>query len=154
VLQWHKHVWKFFEQCINIKFLVKLKKTATKTCPLLEEVYKESRVLKGHISKWHKQCSEEWGNVHRDSLLGQSITVKADERVGHLVWTDWRMIIRIIAKELGMDISGYQIFTITLKVKRVMLWWCDKTWPVSNDYTRRSLHRSFRYNSSGTKISF
>jgi hypothetical protein len=49
-----------------------LKKTATKTYTLLVEVYKESGVLKGQVSEWYKQFSEERENVHGDSLLGQS----------------------------------------------------------------------------------
>jgi hypothetical protein len=42
-------------------------KTATKTYTLLEELYKESGVLKGQVSEWHKQFSEERENVHDDS---------------------------------------------------------------------------------------
>jgi hypothetical protein len=48
----------YFEPCINLKYLLKLKKVATKSYRLLGEVYGESAVSKDEF-KWHDFQKEE-----------------------------------------------------------------------------------------------
>jgi hypothetical protein len=42
------------EQRVNIKFLVKLKKSATETCQLLTEAYGEECMSRACAFEWHK----------------------------------------------------------------------------------------------------
>jgi hypothetical protein len=43
------------EQRVNIKFLVKLKKSATETFQLLTEAYGEDCISRARIFEWHKR---------------------------------------------------------------------------------------------------
>jgi hypothetical protein len=42
------------EQRVNIKFLVKFKKSATETFQLLTEAYSEDCMSRAHVFEWHK----------------------------------------------------------------------------------------------------
>jgi hypothetical protein len=46
------------EQRVNIKFLVKLKKSATETFQLLTEAYGEDCISRARAFEWHKRFSE------------------------------------------------------------------------------------------------
>ena len=46
------------EQGVNIKFLIKLKKSATKTFQLFTEVYGENGMSHTRVFEWHKRFSE------------------------------------------------------------------------------------------------
>jgi hypothetical protein len=46
------------EQQVNVKFLVKMMKTATETFNLLHEAYRENNLPRSHASEWHKRFSE------------------------------------------------------------------------------------------------
>ncbi|GFW45305.1 hypothetical protein TNCV_4734121 [Trichonephila clavipes] len=56
---------------INIKFLVKLKKSATKTFQILTEVYGDETLSSAHVFKWYKRHS------------GGRVSVKDDEPAAH-----------------------------------------------------------------------
>jgi hypothetical protein len=43
------------EQRTNIKFLAKLKKTATKMYQLLREVYREDALSRARVFEWHRR---------------------------------------------------------------------------------------------------
>jgi hypothetical protein len=43
------------EQRTNIKFLSKLKKTATKTYQLLREVYRDDTLSRANVFEWHRR---------------------------------------------------------------------------------------------------
>jgi hypothetical protein len=45
------------EQRVNIKFLVKLKKSATETLQLLAEAYGEECMSRARVFEWHKRFS-------------------------------------------------------------------------------------------------
>jgi hypothetical protein len=45
-------------EAVNIKFLVKLKKTATETFDLLCEVYGENTLSRARVFQWHNRFSE------------------------------------------------------------------------------------------------
>jgi len=59
------------EQQVNIKFLVKLKKSATGTFQLLTEAYDEDCMSRARVSEWHKRFSED-----RESLKDESCEVQ------------------------------------------------------------------------------
>jgi len=56
---------------VNIRFLVKLKKSATETFQLLAEAYGEDCMSRARVFEWHKRFSE-----GRESM-------KDDDRPGH-----------------------------------------------------------------------
>jgi hypothetical protein len=51
---------------INIKFLVKLKKSATETFQLLTEAYGEDCMSRARVFEWHKRFSEGRESVKDD----------------------------------------------------------------------------------------
>ena len=46
------------EQRINVKFLVKLKKTSTECYKLLKEAYGENSLSRARVFEWYKRFSE------------------------------------------------------------------------------------------------
>jgi hypothetical protein len=63
------------EQRVNIKFLVKLKKSATETFQLLTEAYGEECMSHARLSEWHKRFSEGRESVKDDDRPGRPRTV-------------------------------------------------------------------------------
>jgi len=55
------------EQGVNIKFLVKMKKSVMKTFQLLTEAYSADCVSRAYMFEWHKRFSE-----GRESLIQSS----------------------------------------------------------------------------------
>jgi hypothetical protein len=55
---------------VNIKFLVKLKKSATETFQLLTEAYGEDRMSRARAFEWHKRFSESRESVKDDDRPG------------------------------------------------------------------------------------
>ena len=51
---------------VNIKFLVKLKKSATETFQLLTEAYGEDYMSRARVFEWHKRFSEGRESVKDD----------------------------------------------------------------------------------------
>jgi hypothetical protein len=54
------------EQRVNIKFLVKLKKSATETFQLLTEAYGEECMSRARVFEWHKRFLEGRESVKDD----------------------------------------------------------------------------------------
>ncbi|GFG30570.1 hypothetical protein Cfor_10488 [Coptotermes formosanus] len=121
---------KKIEQRINIKFLVKLKKTATETVYLLREAYGEDALSKSRVFEWHKRFSEGRENVEDDERSGRPVTMKTDEnveRVRTLLRTDRRLGLRKIAEKLHMSKETVrQILTSDLYMQKVCASVTDK----------------------------
>ena len=58
------------EQRVNIRFLVKLKKSATETFLLLTEAYGEDCVSRARVFQWHKRFLEGRERVKDDDRSG------------------------------------------------------------------------------------
>jgi hypothetical protein len=56
---------------VNIKFLVKLKKSATETSQLLTEAYGEDCMSRARVFEWHKRFSEGRESVKDDDRPGR-----------------------------------------------------------------------------------
>jgi hypothetical protein len=54
------------EQRVNVKFLVKLKKSATETFQVLTEAYGEDCISRARVSEWNKRFSEGRESVKDD----------------------------------------------------------------------------------------
>ena len=94
------------EQRINIKFCVKLGKTATETLKMLRDVYEDSSMSRTRVSEWHKRFVEGREDVEDDPKSGRPCTSITDtniEKVRQFVRIDRRLTIRVITDEVGMD---------------------------------------------------
>ena len=94
------------EQRINLKFLVKLRKTLTECFKLLPEVYGEDVMSGTQIFEWHKRFEKGREEVEDDPKMGQPSTTRIDEnitRVKHLVRSDRRLTVRMISDELSLN---------------------------------------------------
>jgi hypothetical protein len=63
------------EQRVNIKFLVKLKKSATEAFQLLTEAYGEDCMSRARVFEWHERFSEGRESVKGDDRPGRPRTV-------------------------------------------------------------------------------
>jgi hypothetical protein len=66
------------EQRANIKFLAKLKKTATETYQLLCEVYGEDTLSRARVFEWHRRFLGGREDVEDDKRSGRPVTMKTD----------------------------------------------------------------------------
>jgi hypothetical protein len=66
---------------VNIKFLVKLKKSAMKTFQLLTEAYGEDCMSCACMFEWHKQFSEGKESLKGDDHPGRPSTAVTDDNI-------------------------------------------------------------------------
>ena len=114
---------KTIEQRINIKFCVKLGKTATETLKMLRDVYGDSSMSRTRVFEWHKRFVEGREDVEDDPKSGRPCTSTTDtniEKVRQLVRSDRRLTIRVIANEVGMDKETVRTILVdTLGMRKV-----------------------------------
>ena len=97
---------KNLEQRINIKFCVKIGKSASETLALLTVAYGEYAMKKSSVFEWHRQFKEGLEDVQDDSRSGQSKTQGTNanvDRVRTLVCSNRRLGVRVIAGGLNMN---------------------------------------------------
>jgi hypothetical protein len=66
-------------QRINIKFCVKIVKSANETLALLTVTYVECAMKKSNVFEWHRQFKEGRENMQDDPKSGQPKTQRTDE---------------------------------------------------------------------------
>ena len=94
------------EQQINLKFLVKPRKTPTECFKLLKKVYGEDVILRMQSFEWHKCFEKGHEEVEDDPKTGQPSTMRTDEnitRVKQLVRSDHRSTVQMISNELSLN---------------------------------------------------
>lgn len=92
------------EQRINLKFLVKLKKSATECYQLLKEVFGDNTMSRTCVFEWHRRFSEGREEVEDDERPGRPVTSRTEEKiqkVSEIVRKDRRLSIRMIADTLS-----------------------------------------------------
>jgi hypothetical protein len=72
---------KNLEQWINIKFCVKIGKSASETLALLTVVYGEYAIKKSSVFEWHRWFKEGREHVQDDPRSGQPKTQRKDANV-------------------------------------------------------------------------
>ena len=111
------------EQRNNIKFCVKLGKTATETLKMLRGVYGDSSMFRTRVFEWNTRFVEGREDVNDDPKSGSpctSTTVANIEKVRQLVRSDHRLTIRVIANEVGMDKETVRTILVdTLDMRKV-----------------------------------
>jgi transposase len=111
------------EQRVNIKFLVKLKKSATETFQLLTEAYGEDCISRARVFEWHKRFSEGRESVKDDDRPGRPRTAVNDdniEKVRHVIRKDRRLGVRAVAEKVNLDRESVRrILTEELNMTKV-----------------------------------
>ena len=111
------------EQRINIKFRVKLEKTATETLKMLRDVHGDSSIYRTRVFEWPKRSVECREGVEDDPKSGRPCTSMTDaniEKVRQLLRSDRHLIICVIANEVGMDKETvHTILVDTLDIRKV-----------------------------------
>jgi len=90
------------EQRYDIKFCVKLKKSATETFVSLTEAYGDATLLRTMVFKWHKAFKEGRENVEDDPRSGRPNSSTNDQNVEvvpAVMAQDRRLSVRMIAQE-------------------------------------------------------
>lgn len=112
---------KRLEQRINIKFCVKLGKSASETLQLLREAYGAAAMKKTSVFEWHKRFKKGRDDVKDDERPGRPRTRRTDEnveKVRKLVCTDAPLSLRMMAKKLNLHIETVkEILTEDLGVR-------------------------------------
>jgi len=94
------------EQQINIKFRVKIRKSASETSALLTVAYGEYAMKNWSVFEWHRQLTEGREGVQDDPKSVQPKMQRTDanvDRVQTLVRPDRRVCVRVIAEELNTN---------------------------------------------------
>ena len=94
------------EQRVNIKFLVKLKKSAKETFQLLTEAYGEDCTSRARVFEWHKRFSGGRESLKDDDRPGRPRTAVTDdniEKVRDVIRKDRRLGVRAVAEEVNLD---------------------------------------------------
>ena len=114
------------EQRIDIKFCVKLGKTATETLKMLRDVYGDYSLFRTRVFEWHKRFVK---GREDDLKSGRPCTSTTDtniKKVQQLVCSDRHLTICVIANEVGMDKEMvHTILVDTLGMRKV----CTKMAP-------------------------
>jgi len=101
--------WKMLDyrsEQVNIKFLVKLKKSSTETFQLLTEAYSEDCMSRAHVFEWHRQFSEGRESVKDDDSPGRPHTAVTDDSIGKVrvvIQKDQNLGVRAVAEEVNLD---------------------------------------------------
>ncbi|GFY05525.1 protein GVQW3 [Trichonephila clavipes] len=94
------------EQRINLKFLVKLKKTPTECYKLLQEAYGDYSLSRARVFEWCKRFSQGRESTEDDQRPGRPVTVSSPEtvtKINQIVRSDHRMSIWMIAEAVNAD---------------------------------------------------
>ena len=111
------------EQRYDIKFCVKLKKSATETFVSLTEAYGDATLLRTMVFKWHKAFKEGRENVEDDPRSERPISSTNNENVEvvqAVMVKDRRLNVRMIAEETGLDRNAvHRISTDHLHMRKI-----------------------------------
>lgn len=94
------------EQRVNLKFLVKLNKTATESFCLLKQVYGEQSLSRSQVFEWHRRFKEGREDVEDDEHSGRPRTSRTDEKVKKIrkIVKEYRGIsIRAVAEMVNIN---------------------------------------------------
>jgi len=131
VLVLHRnHVNVNVEQCVNVKFCVKLGKSVTETYELLKKVYGDECLSRTQVFEWFKRFKEGREEIGDDQRPRRPSTSKTDaniEKVGEIVLQNRRMSIRAVAELINIDKETVrQILHNNFNMKKV----CSKMVPI------------------------
>jgi len=119
------------EQRINVKFLVKLKKTPTECYKLLKEAYGENSLSRARVFEWYKRFSEGRESTEDDQRPGRPVSVSTPQTVTKInEMTEW------VPEGQTVNQTYYLTVLATLRErvrkKRPELW-KNKSWILHQD---------------------
>ena len=91
---------------INLKFLVKLKKTLTESLKMLQGAYEDQAMSHARVFEWHRRFRKVEENVEDKPRSGRPSSLKTDENVEAVRQAargDRRLTVRMIAEQVGID---------------------------------------------------
>jgi transposase len=94
------------EQRINLKFLVKLGKSVSKSFVLLTDVYGDSVMSRPRVFEWHKRFREGREEVEDKQRVGRPCSSKTDDKIlkiNEIVRNDRRLSIPKIAEMVNIN---------------------------------------------------
>ena len=94
------------DQRINLKYLIKLKKTPTESLKMLQEAYRDQARSCIRVFEWHRRFGEGEEDVEDKPRSGRPSSSKTDENVEAVrqaVQGDRRLTVRMIAEQVGID---------------------------------------------------
>jgi len=117
------------EQRVNVKFCLKLGKSASQTYDLLKKVYGDKCLSRTQVFEWFKRFKEEREEIGDDQRPGRSTTSKTDantEKVGEIVRQNRRLSIGAVAELINIHKETIrQILHNNFNIKKV----CSKMVP-------------------------
>jgi len=135
---------KNLEQRMNIKFCVKIGKSASETLALLTVAYGEYTMKKLSVFEWHRQFKEGLEDVQDDSRSGQSKTQGTNanvDRVRTLVCSNRRLGVRVIAGGLNMNRETvWEIVKEDLGMRKISEKWCLESWHMTRSNVSFTFH--------------
>ena len=96
------------EQLVNVKFCVKLGKSAPETYDLLNKVYGESVLSRTQVLEWFKRFKEGREEIVDDQRPRRPSTSKTDaniEKVGEIVRPNRRLSSRAVSELINIDME-------------------------------------------------
>ena len=96
------------EQRIAVKFCVKLGKSATETCAMLNSVYDDVAMKRTACFKWHERFKGGRQSNDYDECPGCPSTSTVDthvDKINILVRSNRRLTIRELAEECGISVG-------------------------------------------------
>jgi hypothetical protein len=118
------------EQRVNIKFLVKLKKTATESFRMLNEVYGEECLSRARVFEWYKRFCSGREDVEDDDRPGRpttSSTKENIEKIDQIIRQDRRLSVRAVEEMINIDRKSVRrILVENLNMKKSVPKWSLK----------------------------
>jgi ribosome-binding protein aMBF1 (putative translation factor) len=131
------------EQRINLKFIVKLRKTPTECFRLLKDVYSDNVMSRTQVSESHKRFMEGWDKVEDDERPGRPSTSNTEENVEKISKTvrkDRCLSIRMIAEMVNVEKETVrQILHDQLNMRKI----CAKTVHKTSLRNKKTTRKTF-----------
>ncbi|GFV74844.1 protein GVQW3 [Trichonephila clavipes] len=118
-----------------IKFYVCLGKSGALTLEMIQQAYGRESLSQVQLFRWHKMFKEGQESMEHEPHAGRPSTSTAEneQRVRHLLNTDRRLSVRMMAEQLGMDkMVVHKIISEDLGMRKI----CAKLVP--NVFNKRS----------------
>ncbi|XP_027233874.2 uncharacterized protein [Penaeus vannamei] len=111
------------EQRTNLKFLVRSGKTPAEALRLLQQVYGDETMSRSRVFEWCARFKEGREDMEDNLRSGRPSTTRTEvnvERVRHMLRSDRRLTVRLMANELGINRdSVWKILTEDLDKRKV-----------------------------------
>ncbi|XP_050538772.1 protein GVQW3-like [Daktulosphaira vitifoliae] len=131
------------KQRVNIKFLVKLKKTVAESFRILCEVYGEECLSRACVFEWHKRFCNGIEDVEDDDRSGRPTTCSTNEnveKIDKIIRQDRRLSVRAVAEIVNIDRESVsKILVKNLNMKKVCAKMIPKNLTIDRKFNRKKI---------------